>query len=504
MVPAFGEEGEQTPQSQDTEIQVKPTAQDEGQRHYLIDGDPEEPAKKEDAPKAEEKPAKSKAEEVKELLKFGKKKPKTEEPAKEEAPAAEEEEKPADKPKRAAKPKVVSEDEEEPAAPKERARPRFRTEEIERVAEAAARGAVAARAEAETPKADETAEIEATLDSRDSELLAMYRELEQANPRFKGQSQKFLKFVPAAKAYESSWRRRHPGEEFNPDDAEHADFYAKNEPLQLTESDESSAKRQLAKRQTREEVDAVLAEREKEIEKKVEWRFKRREAVAVESNEAVQALVEEVDPEISEKLSTFKTKEELEAFAEEDPAAFEVLDQVAAQTRTLVGALVEAERHDGGLDLDSRNPAHRQLSSILGAREDFVQSLPKAKQLFDGKLFATHEQWERMGPKERARHWIIDGFLLKRELLKEMAAVAKEQLKVERRKVERYRGGGRGNASAVTRKAEPAEEPKPATKADKPRSPESRASGGSVNSDGSKLGSVDPKVQQVKSMLWGD
>src|SRR6185295_4983751 len=73
------------------------------------------------------------------------------------------------------------------------------------------------------PEPEPEAEPELTPeDARDAEIIA---KMEELDPSVKGKAEAFKAFALRRYDYETAWREKHPGATFNPDDAEHEEFY---------------------------------------------------------------------------------------------------------------------------------------------------------------------------------------------------------------------------------------------------------------------------------------
>ena len=69
------------------------------------------------------------------------------------------------------------------------------------------------------------------MDDDDQVTYDIFRQMEKSNPdKYKGAKERFVGFVESSKTYQRQWLADNPGEEFDPESSDHADFYSQNEP----------------------------------------------------------------------------------------------------------------------------------------------------------------------------------------------------------------------------------------------------------------------------------
>jgi len=385
------------------------------------------------------------------LIHGDKPEPKPEEKA-EEKPVAKAE-KPADKPvvkkaKAKAKPAVV-----EPEPP-----------DYEGVAEAAARGVASAMKPKEeekvAPKDDDG------MSDDDKEILPILTQMEELNhDRYKNLRRDYIVNRKAILDYQKQWEKENPGKDFNSEDEEHNTFFEKHS-LDWKEGDEIAARadivadRKVAKalEGTNQELAGIKKKaRAQEIEPQA-WSEKKRNG-----KEMVKVLGDEFKGLINEDGTP--NKELITKLQKEDPLAADVVIPRLGQLEEL--AAESYRLHQGIVDFDSNNPAHRYLSDFALKATSEIQALPKVEQRdAQGRMFASAMDYNKMSKDKQAKHYTLTYQDLNNLLTAEIAGQTKKFLTHERQRFEekaKVYGYARNGAAKPSAEREVVEKPEMVT-----------------------------------------
>ncbi len=247
-----------------------------------------------------------------------------------------------------------------------------------------------AKPEPPTP-AQEAPELELTLeDQRDAEIIA---KMEELDPSLKGRAEAFKTFARQRYDYESDWRAKHPGAQFNPDDAEHEEFY-KSQP-EIDPDTFEAAKIELL-------VDRKVAQRIKPIQDRDDEDKKQSKtdrAIAQHAPKIVENIkarivesVAAVNPDVGKMLEGMNplslTQEEQDKLNEADPITARFMGPMVRDE--LVPMLVELEKSvapGAEYALDPRkNPVHAEIAKFVSKFETAMVAKPEKR---DGRTFIT-------------------------------------------------------------------------------------------------------------------
>lgn len=279
--------------------------------------------------------------------------------------------------------------------------------------------------------ATETQDI-STKDQRTRKVLTVMAE----SPQYKEAVADFDRFVVQERDYIAKWKKENPGETFNADAEDHADFYKENEPT-WDDEDFTDAKIELA---TREKVAAI--EQKNAREKIVEQALKKVEQT---QSDVVANLISAVD----DKLGA-KTVEEVDA---KDPLMGELL---VNQSQKLQALAAEAELlMTPGLayKADDNNATHRDLLRRMYEYENELMRLPEEGREWNGRQFALIEDYLKMPQAQQRAHWTL--FLTPEHVKKLLVADFASEM---RKKLARLRPQGKvtaGQSSPTASNATP-------------------------------------------------
>lgn len=393
-------------------------------------------------------------------------------PADEKKPApaeqSKEEAKPAEKPKEEA-PKAEEKPAEQQDPPKEEKKPKtkapkvIRAEElldedaITKAATAAATAAVKATQKQEEPPA------EPELPRSVQRKMDIFKELE-TDPRFKGITKQVVEFKKAGGTedqYKAQWLKDNPGKKFDPNDDDHTDWYADNDPTakhdDIDEAVEEAQARLLEKRSD-ERATKIVEER---LSKREQEERRRQAAPLADqaAQESVMEAIEALDPKLVEVVQKSGEK----GLADEDPIAYNILSSVAGTFAPLISETVRIA--EGLTAPDDRNPLHATLNRVAGEIENSILELDPAERVkvFNvggqrvQKRFATMEDFQNMPSEKRARYWTVGKDEILYKLKADQKAIAKGQYDAVVGAAKKRFGQGSAQA-AQTQQAKPSQQ----------------------------------------------
>lgn len=298
-----------------------------------------------------------------------------------------------------------------PAQPKRRVKkPELDpTQLIEASASAGARAAVEAiKATQPPPSATETPAIVApedfakALPDEWAEDADTYLEMARLQPdKYGDLPKRLVAYSKAEEGYIRKWQRDHPGEEFDPESADHADFYETNTP-DINPRDFKQAERSIVKRQ-------AIAEVQQEFQPEIEELRSAKRSQAVQPimhRESMETLGEILGAINKDYAKLIEKPEKISELAQSDQLGAEVATQVADATIPLVQTVIAL--HSGVAAYDERNPVHNQVFRLILDAEDKIAAMGHADQVDQkGRLFARREDYLKMSKAEQARHWFL-------------------------------------------------------------------------------------------------
>lgn len=237
----------------------------------------------------------------------------------------------------------------------------------------------------------QTAEVELTTeDARDAEIIS---KMEELDPSLKGRTDAFKAFARRRYDYETDWRSKHPGAQFNPDDAEHEEFY-KGQP----EIDEALYARAERKIDVEKEVAEVVAPIKEKAEAE-ERRSKTDQAISAHAPKILEnvknRIVESaavVNPDVAKMLEKMDplnlSKEDQEQLEETDPFTARFLGPLVRDE--MIPMLVELEKSvtpGAEYQIDpEKNKVHAQIAKYVSKFETAMSAKPEKR---DGRDFIT-------------------------------------------------------------------------------------------------------------------
>lgn len=396
------------------------------------------------------------------------KKPKEEKPKEEPKPKAEEAKPKEEKPKEEPKP-------EEPK-PKVKVAKKAPAPDVEAIATKAATAATKAAMEAavmrrpnDKPKPALEDEI-AALPEEYREDVPVLRKMEERWPdKYKGLTEKYVRSSAKIEAYRNKWEQDNPGHTFDPEAHEHSAFIEANE-VDWNDRDYSRILSSLESESAVEKERAKFNEKLSEVEGKLVER-ELEPVIRSTQAEAARTLIEAIDKDFVGMVEPDGriNKKEIDRLKEVDDFKVGTLMGAASETARFIDSATRIFHESGRFKFDEKNDAHMAVLQFLVEREDSILAAGDELMVNErGQVFVTREDWSKLKPAERRRHWRLEVADLVYMKQREQQVLAQERIKEWDKRVEKMlaaRGYTKGNppnpAGGTTAKPE-ATKPAPA------------------------------------------
>lgn len=285
---------------------------------------------------------------------------------------------------------------------------------VTKAATAAATAAVKAMAPAREEKVKEE-QVELPKDIQ--KQLDVFKELE-SREEYKGITKQVVDFKKKGGVedqYIRQWKKANPGKPYDPEDDDHTEFYEENDPTTKFESladDLEAAKEALIERRVEQRVESRL--KPKIDEQRDEIRRKELEPqIAQTRDSAIFSAVEAISPDLAKTLR----EKGGEAVGEEDPLAFQVVEDVAPK---YLPVIEEAARLFSGVSTVAKGGPNQEQSRViesLNELNDYIaaqdQSVRvRALQTNRGTVyqrFIPFGEFHQLPPEQQAKAWTVTG-----------------------------------------------------------------------------------------------
>lgn len=291
------------------------------------------------------------------------------------------------------------------------------------------------------PKAPESVSLELPEEIDVDELKA----LEELEPKkFKGLEEKARKFWGKGgqeDQYIADWKKANPGQQFDSEAAEHAEFYDKNEPF-VTDHERKAAQRHIgAKIATSKAEEAA-----RKVTEPVQRQIARERAVkAAEPQQSqweqdlIKSAVETADPE-SKGIDVSK-------LADEHPLLHGVVTQLH---ETVKPALAELFALKNGAPYDAQNPVHTTLMAVAEQLEGQILQQPEADRelpilgaggkVVGYKTFLPMRQFHGLSKVKQAEHWTVNEDTILSAIQNDVRSATVANFRAEAEKIAKYGG----------------------------------------------------------------
>lgn len=246
-------------------------------------------------------------------------------------------------------------------------------------------------------KTDPAAPAVSALSAEDQADLEAVEYLERNKRVPEGMKAQMLAFYHACEAYRKQWEKDHPGEEYNPEDDEHAKKRSDMQPaidLSLLDGarDEIRVEKMVEKRVKPLEEARQAEHRAREVGEALE---KAKPAIHTAFRASIVKMIDQVAPAVLDILKDDKGRLDLspEAIAKlesADPVAKQVLDEVIGQQlHPVVVELEKAAVLGDKWNWDMRNPLHTHIIDEILECEKILADAPANVRIQNGKQFCT-------------------------------------------------------------------------------------------------------------------
>jgi hypothetical protein len=260
-------------------------------------------------------------------------------------------------------------------------------------------------------------------------LAPVYQEMERMFPdKYKGGiAQKVAKFREAELRRADDWESKHPGQIYNAEDDEHADFYEKNQPRIDAEDVEEARFEVRYKQRYQRDVEPQIKEAQRTTQMMRSEPEARNVAEAAAGQIATLMLPEGVKAD----------EASLKKWAEEDPIAAEISTEVAQQVKPVVHSM--SLLWDGVQKFDERNEAHVRARELLSTFEaELSQADPEQLVDSSGRQWVPLAQYNQLSERDRARAYTTTKTNLANYASIRAAEFAKNATKQRREIAEKY------------------------------------------------------------------
>lgn len=283
----------------------------------------------------------------------------------------------------------------------------------------------------------------------------IYERMELENPKkYGGLVKKLSEYAQKETEHIEQWMAENPGAEYDPDSEEHDEFYNRHQP-RIDPADVEAIKDSIKEDRIRGKVLQEISPELNELR-----RNKAIQAAAPKFQEAAQAVVANVLEGINPEYAKHATdKDKLNEIGEADPIAADVGQAIVNK---YVNLATEAVALHNGIPFDAKNPAHMATFYRIVKIEDRVKAMPPDQQIYEGRRFATRDEYARMTPAQKANHWIVGEESVLYDISLDAKKEADTLYKAETERHNRYsKRNGKAPATNTSPPPPPAPAPQP-------------------------------------------
>lgn len=300
-------------------------------------------------------------------------------------------------------------------------------------------------------------ELPETIDPEELQALEAvdpkrFKNLEKRMREFAGKGGKEDQYIDA-------WKKANPGQEFDGDAEEHADFYEKNEPF-VSETDRVKAQKflreQAAKAAAEDASRKATEPLQREMARERALRAVEKEAPAMHDS-ILRDVVELSDPEMKGA--------DLAKLKDEHPVLHRIVEETFSPMRPVIA---EALALKNGAFFDRENPIH---NALLGAAQDLSRQMEAAPE--DAKIrevkndkgkvvgqltFVPMEEFYKLPKKEQAKHWTIGEDDVLKALQNDLRAEIPKRFKAKVAEIAEFGGSVKRKPAPKTTAAAPSKD----------------------------------------------
>jgi len=303
----------------------------------------------------------------------------------------------------------------EPAKPKKsKARPEDAAIRAATEAASAARAATellktAKQAEKPEPERKVTQQESAIAELPDErrKMIPVLERMEKGDPgKYRDLTRRYIEGVKKAEAYAQEWKKQNPGADFDPQAEEHDAFFEKNE-VTWEDEDFQEARTEMRVEKALEKQESKVKQKLDEIERK-ETAAELQPQIQRRKSDEVRSLVKEFNPDLAEAIddNARVDTEKFKAARSKAPLATDIVMGEAAQLARFVEETKKLFHESGRFEFDGKNPVHDEIYRFAVSREEMMLKMPEEDRVDDsGRMFATRQEYSKMSPEERSKHW---------------------------------------------------------------------------------------------------
>lgn len=255
----------------------------------------------------------------------------------------------------------------------------------------------------------------------DRHELEVAKHLASTNPKYKGADKIILAHIKKANTYAAQWEAKNTGKTFDPDDEEHNDFFAEQEkPWEPHEF--RMAEIQLANKQTEDPERDEIKRELKDLKHK--QALAHLDPVIDRTHIAAAGAIARA---VGEDVLNLLMKEGFDKLAESDPITAQALNTAVTEVKPLIATIIQMDDPDGRIEYDKKNPLHEQWGEYVVTKEAEYAGAENG-----GRTLVSRNDWSKMNPAQRAKHWFLTADHLVSILVEETSKSTVESLSTEK------------------------------------------------------------------------
>jgi hypothetical protein len=250
----------------------------------------------------------------------------------------------------------------------------------------------------EPPPAQEPATPAFEMSEDDADDYRALQFLESEDPqKYAGKAAQWLAYVKAHYAYQDKWESEHPGEDYDQNHEQHAEFFTNN-PIDMP--DKKVLTKALVRLQVKEGLEESLRP-QREKEKATQAWESALPNIAKQVDTSVSKMVTVFDPEIAKLVTGADGRpnpsdDNLAKLAQSDPIAAAILGSAAKAIQPLLVTLEKTIIPELQFKLDRTNPAHALVIKYTKDAEDKMASAPADIRNQNGKMWKPVAEVQQM------------------------------------------------------------------------------------------------------------
>jgi hypothetical protein len=275
-----------------------------------------------------------------------------------------------------------------------------------------------------------------------ADLQSKYRVLSRMaknDPALAEIPKQFLSSLKKFESYKAEWLAANKGKEFNREDDEHQEFLQSND-VAWDEDKYVEALADMRAEGAIEKVEKKFDARVSEVEKR-EKAAKARPLVINHAKATAKVFFGQLGDDFKEVLDAGGNYQpaKYKELVDKNPIYEDLLpfaqhtEDVASEIYRLANGFSDFGKPSPDLSEEDQKKQfrlHHEIMPFILGEERRLKEQPADKQLnAEGKMFATGEEWEKLSPEQRAKHWTFNDKLLSALFAFNQAKEAKKIIK---------------------------------------------------------------------------